>query len=281
MKTVTQTAVYTRSRRRVHKRMDLLADYFAWLRAGNVSPGTIRLRRHYLLSLQLSHPGQSLLDLDADDLTGFLSPPAWAAETRKSARGSLRSFYGWAHGEGFLAHNPAARLRTVRVPPGRPRPAPDDVFERALIAAINPREHLMVTLAAYAGLRRGEIARVHTNDVIADSLRVVGKGGTVRIVPLHPALLAILEAMADGYAFPGRTDGHLSPDYVGKILGRLLGPNWSGHTLRHRFASRAYLVERDLRAVQTLLGHSKPETTMRYTAVPDGALRAAVMGTVA
>jgi len=261
--------------------MDLLHDYFTWLRAGNVSPGTIRLRRHYLLSLQLSHPGRSLLDLNADDLTGFLSSPGWAAETRKSARGALRGFYGWAHGEGFLTHNPAARLRTVRVPPGRPRPAPDDVFERALTAAITPREHLMVTLAAYAGLRRAEIARVHTKHVIVDSLRVVGKGGAVRTVPLHPALLAILLAVPDGYVFPGRTDGHLSPDYVGRILGRLLGQGWSGHTLRHRFASRAYLVDRDLRAVQTLLGHSKPETTMRYTQVPDGALRAAVMGSVA
>jgi len=48
-----------------------------------------------------------------------------------------------------------------------------------------------------------------------------------------------------------------------------------GHTLRHRYASRAYAGTRDLRAVQTLLGHSKPETTLRYTAIPDGGLQAA------
>ena len=50
------------------------------------------------------------------------------------------------------------------------------------------------------------------------------------------------------------------------------------HTLRHRFATTAYGVERDLRAVQELLGHSKPETTARYVAVPEGALRTAVAG---
>ncbi len=261
--------------------MDLLHDYFTWLRAGNVSPGTIRLRRHYLLSLQLGHPGRNLLDLGADDLAGFLSEPGWAAETRKSARGALRGFYGWAHDMDFLVSNPAAKLPAVRVPAGRPRPAPDDVFERALLAAVDPREHLMVILAAYAGLRRAEIAQVHTRDVLGDCLRVKGKGGNVRMVPLHPALLATLTAIPVGFVFPGRIDGHLSPGYVGARLGTLLGPGWSGHTLRHRFASRAYLVDRDLRAVQTLLGHSKPETTMRYTQVPDGALRAAVMGTVA
>jgi integrase len=55
-------------------------------------------------------------------------------------------------------------------------------------------------------------------------------------------------------------------------------PGTSGSTLRHRFAMRAYMSERDLRAVQELLGHAKPETTARYAAVPDGALLAAVMG---
>ncbi|HET6299160.1 MAG TPA: site-specific integrase, partial [Kribbella sp.] len=62
---------------------------------------------------------------------------------------------------------------------------------------------------------------------------------------------------------------------------RLLLGDWTGHSLRHRFASAAYAVDRDLRAVQELLGHSKPETTARYVATPDGALRAAVAGVTA
>ena len=79
-----------------------------------------------------------------------------------------------------------------------------------------------------------------------------------------------------GFGFQGKMCIH--PDQIGKALSRMLGPGWTAHTLRHRFASRAYAVDRDLRSVQELLGHSKPETTMRYTAIPDGALRAAVMG---
>jgi site-specific recombinase XerD len=64
---------------------------------------------------------------------------------------------------------------------------------------------------------------------------------------------------------------------VSKLLSRALGAGWTAHQLRHRFASTAYAAERDLRAVQELLGHSKPETTARYTAIPEGAKRAAVL----
>jgi site-specific recombinase XerD len=49
------------------------------------------------------------------------------------------------------------------------------------------------------------------------------------------------------------------------------------HTLRHRFATKAYQGSHDLRAVQELLGHSSPQTTQRYTLVETDALNAAVL----
>ena len=49
--------------------------------------------------------------------------------------------------------------------------------------------------------------------------------------------------------------------YLGKLVSEALGPGYTAHMLRHRFASLAYAVERDLRAVQELLGHAKIETT--------------------
>jgi site-specific recombinase XerD len=51
----------------------------------------------------------------------------------------------------------------------------------------------------------------------------------------------------------------------------------TAHQLRHRFATAAYAHQRDLRAVQELLGHASPATTARYTAVPDRAKFDAVM----
>ncbi|KAA1251740.1 tyrosine-type recombinase/integrase [Mycobacterium simiae] len=56
-----------------------------------------------------------------------------------------------------------------------------------------------------------------------------------------------------------------------------LPEHWTAHTLRHRFTTRAYRGSRNLRAVQTLLGHSSVATTERYTAVDDDEIRAAMM----
>ena len=50
------------------------------------------------------------------------------------------------------------------------------------------------------------------------------------------------------------------------------------HSLRHRSGTRAYAVSKDIRAVQELLGHAKPETTAMYTQVPADDIRAAMMG---
>lgn len=65
--------------------------------------------------------------------------------------------------------------------------------------------------------------------------------------------------------------GRADPD---ERLMLLLAAGWSAHSMRHRYATVTYAVARDLLTVQQLLGHSKPETTMRYTALPADALRA-------
>ena len=252
------------------------SHYATWLKASGTTSAVIRVRLCYLNRLAVLHPGKSIETFTIDDLLHFLSRPGWAPETRRSARSAVRSYFRWAYSTGRIAHDLSIKLPAVRIPPTLPRPTPDDVFQRALARA-GHRDQLMILLAAYAGLRRAEISRVHSKDIVGDVLRVCGKGGRVREIPLHPELQRRLRD-CKGWAFPGKDDGHLSPNRVGTILIRLLGEGWSGHTLRHRFATRAYAVERDLFAVQTLLGHSKPETTRRYTAIPNESLRTAVLG---
>jgi integrase/recombinase XerC len=217
--------------------------------------------------------------LNTAQLLTYLGRDGWAPETRRSARNAVRSYFKWAEQSGLVRHNPALQLPAIRVPAGKPRPTPDQVLVDALAGA-QPRERLLVMFAAYAGLRRAEIAKIHTCDIGEGALRVMGKGGRVRVVPLHPAIADELREhiLETGYMFPGQIDGHISPGHVGVLIKRTLGSGWSAHTLRHRFASKAYAVQRDLLAVQELLGHSKPETTRRYTQVPDGAVRAAVFG---
>ncbi len=139
----------------------------------------------------------------------------------------------------------------------------------------------MILFALLAGLRRSEIAQVHSRDIVPDlvglSVRVVGKGGKTRVIPLHPALADALRGR-EGFLFPGKIDGHISGDRVGHLLTRALGGGWSGHTLRHRFATQTYAHGHDLFATQRLLGHSQPQTTLRYTQLEDDSLRAAIHG---
>lgn len=251
-----------------------LDGFVQHLRAAGAADSTVRLRRMHL-ERALTWLGMPPWSATTPDLEAYLAAHEWAAETRKSVRSSLRAFYGWAEEAGHVEVDPSRRLPNVTVPQGKPKPAPDDVVERALASA-SERTRLMVMLAAYAGLRRAEIAGLHSDDVIGDVLRVTGKGGKTRIVPMHPHLVEALDGVR-GYVFPGDDGGHLSPDWVGRVLSKVLGKGWTAHTLRHRFATRAYAGQRDILTVQQLLGHASVATTQRYTQVPDDALRRAVM----
>jgi integrase len=255
----------------------LLHAWAGWMRASGKPESTIYLRCYHLRRFASTHPDPFVLAVG--DLAAWMGSHSWGAETLRSYRASLRAFYSWGVAAGLCEHSPAAALPAVPAKVGKPRPAPEEVLAEAVRGA-DPRLRVMLRLGAQAGLRRAEIAAVHSRDLFEDldgwSLRVRGKGGRVRLVPLTRLLALELRSLPAGWAFPSPAGGHLTPAHVGKLMSRALGPGWTAHTLRHRFATRAYAVERDLRAVQELLGHSKPETTAIYTQVPAGAKRRAV-----
>jgi integrase/recombinase XerC len=256
---------------------EAIEDYLSWLSAGGSSANTLRLRRHYLRHLA-HEAGGDPWQASTEQVTAFVAAPAsWSPETRKSARSACRSFYQWAVRTDRTATDPTRNLRPVRTPMQAPKPCPESAIRSALDNA-SDRDRLMVLLGATCGLRISEIAAVHSRDLYerGDGLwiRVCGKGGRTRMVPVSPPLDDTLRAAPPGFLFAGSDDGHMTAAHVGKLLKRLLGGQLSAHTLRHRFATVTYAAERDLFAVQHLLGHSQPQTTARYTAIPDGALRA-------
>lgn len=249
--------------------------YLSWLEAGGVSPGTMRLRMYHLGRFAET---TDLATAPAEAIIAWLQKPGWAAETRKSYRASLRSFYQWQHKTGRRGDDPTVHTRPIKTPPRVHKTATWEAFEAALVNA-SERDVLAVMLAAYAGLRRAEIAELHASAIYPAHLVIRGKGGRERRIPIHARLApALKDAQArGGYVFPGR-DGWepVTPDAMGRRIARLLPPGFSAHALRHLFATEVYRNTKDLRSCQVLLGHSSIATTQIYIATSDDELTAAV-----
>lgn len=266
-------------------RRALPAGWRAWhdawrtdLRAAGYPETTVELRLHHVgtLAHQLRCPDPA--QVSAEQLVEWFATRELEVETRRSYCSSVQAFYAWAASTGRCEQDPAARLPRPRPAAPNPHPASDRAYDGALAAAA-PREALMLRLAAELGMRRGEVCKVHSRDLLADddgwSLLVHGKGSRDRVMPLTGSMAAALRALPAGWAFPGPT-GHLSAGYVGKRIADLLPAGVSMHALRHRFATRAYDLEHDVFTVQQLLGHASPNTTRRYVKVQRATLRRTV-----
>lgn len=257
---------------------DSISSFLTHLRAGGSPETTLYTRRQHLehAAKRLSVPPFAVT---ASELTEYFAAQDWKPETRRGRRATFRGFYTWAIAQGYAHTNPAEALPSIKPAQPKPKPAPDSVLAEALLKA-SPRERLMIRLAGELGLRRAEVAVLHTSDIIETphglNLVIHGKGAKDRVLPLPDGLAAILRAYPPGYVFPGDDNGHLSPRYVGKLIARLMPDGWTMHTLRHRFATRAYALDKDLLTVQALLGHASPTTTRLYVQLPDDSLRSTV-----
>lgn len=268
-----------------------LLGWVRWMTANGLSRDTIKLRvwnvrRVEKQMARANLPG--LMEASADDLLDWLGQQTWKPNTRRTYRASLRSFYKWAQGKGYRLDNPGLDLPQVSVPRAVPHPTPEAAMQDAIRAGGGGDVSLMVQLAGICGLRRGEISRVRREDLTEDvlgqrSLMVRGKGGHERFVPLPPGMAVDILDRPPGHLFPSpRIAGApLTPAHVGKLVADVLPGDWTCHSLRHRCATVAYQSSKDLRAVQELLGHMKPETTAIYTQVAPQSLRALIDATAA
>ncbi|MEM7423251.1 MAG: tyrosine recombinase XerC, partial [Pseudomonadota bacterium] len=228
---------------------------------------------------------------------------AWMASRRRSGLSArslarelsaVRSFYHWLDRAHDLECPAIHNIRSPKVPARLPRPvSPDDA--RRLIAAsghhaepwIAARDSAVLTLLWGSGLRISEALGLRQSDApLGDVIRVTGKGGKVREVPLLPAACQCVERyralcphapMPDDALFLGARGGPLGPSIVQKamqVARMALGLPGSAtpHALRHSFATHLLDAGGDLRAIQELLGHASLSTTQIYTAVDQARL---------
>lgn len=254
-------------------------------RRRNLRPGTIDQKRRCLARLT-RHLGGDPADATHDQLVAFLDRLD-QPEARATELSHLRTFYRWAVAEGHLGVDPSARLVRPRVPRRLPRPIPTNDLAVALDTAPE-RVRPWLVLAAYAGLRACEIARLRGQDLLWENdppLLVVdeGKGGHMGAVPMCPTVAAELAGMArSGWLFP-RRDGQPGPTPA-HVVSRLanghlhgLGITHTLHTLRHWFGTQTLRANGgNLRETQELLRHQSPVSTAIYTWVDPRAAAATV-----
>ena len=190
-------------------------------------------------------------------------------------------------------HDLAAEVWHIKEPERLPPVLSPEEVKRVLTMATSLKARAMLTLAYGCGLRAGEVVRLRAGDIDSEQkiIRIVqSKGRKDRHVMLPAAVLKLLRqwwkarpiacdadvAAERRWLFPGRskrqplTTRQLSRLFKEAAKAAGLRKAICLHSLRHSFAT--HLLERgtDIRVIQALLGHSKLETTARYSRVATG-----------
>jgi integrase/recombinase XerC len=238
-----------------------------------------------------------LAALGLPDLRAWLArrhTDGYARTSTARAMAAVRGFFRYADRRHGL-HNPALQaIRTPRLPHRVPRPLAEvdarELIESARTEArdgwVGLRDTALLLLLYGAGLRIGEALALDreaagTDPRASRSLRVHGKGGKERLVPILPVLAEALAAYLDACPAPplphdplfkGVRGGRLQQGVVQKLVRELriglgLPETATPHALRHSFATHLLGAGADLRAIQELLGHASLSTTQGYTEV--------------
>jgi len=203
---------------------------------------------------------------------------------------AIKSFVAYAREQAEHGHAAPPRLRGPRIKKGLPRPVtPDEAANLAEGVAslasddwIGARDRAVLLLMYGAGLRVAEALSLTAADLpLGETLRVTGKGGKQRVVPVLPVVRA---AVADyvrrcpwplsgkELLFRGAKGGPLGQGMIQKAMARArvalgLPPTATPHALRHSFATHLLGAGADLRSLQELLGHASLGSTQIYTKV--------------
>jgi len=266
-----------------------------WLESG-LSANTLAAYRTDLRAFQswLAKKGLALEQVTRADLLAYLAANVRAGlSPRSSARhlSTLRRFYRYLLIQGRTQADPTADVRS----PVIGRPLPKNISEQGVEkllstpprdTALGSRDRAMLETMYASGLRVSELVGLTLNelDLTTGLVRVVGKGGRERIVPLGEeaseslreylgqARSDLLKAQLTDAVFVTRRGGPMTRQAFWQLIKRYaqqagIGAEFSPHSLRHAFATHLLNHGADLRSVQMLLGHTDLSTTQIYTHV--------------
>ena len=231
-----------------------------------------------------------LAELRAADFRAFMAARRHeGVGARSLARqlSAIRNFFGFLEREGLARTEALSVIRGPKLPRSLPKPLSVNEARRAISATaeledepwIAARDMAVLSLCYGAGLRISEALALARTDLEGELVRVTGKGGKVRLVPLigpvRQAVDTYLEQLPFDVAqsepmFRGARGGVLSPRLIQMRVQQLraalgLPETATPHALRHSFATHLLGRGGDLRTIQELLGHASLSSTQIYT----------------
>ena len=274
--------------------LERYADYL------NRLPISNHTRRNYLLRvkkyqqwLSETPEGQNAYDnpIDRDfavqEYKLFLLRKGSSANTLNSTLAALDNFYI------FNGLGPA-KVKRQELPAHAPRALEDDEQRRLfkVIAKLDSvRNRAIALIMIHCGLRISEVAGLNVGDVLlaarkSELIVRCGKGMKRRVIPINSELASTLReyltsasTIAESPLFMSQKNNRLSVqaiDYVIRALGRDAGIDFSSHSLRHTCLTRLVRAGVDIVTVAEIAGHSRLETSRRYS-LPTEAVKVAAM----
>jgi integrase/recombinase XerD len=268
-----------------------------------LSVNTLEAYRQDLAGVGQCLGTRSLATASLDDLREYLDQLRRRKLSNRSiARQvtTLRGFFGFLQEEGVIAGNPAELLAAPKIGAALPKYLDHERVGQLIQApdsatATGMRDRAMIDLLYASGLRVTELIKLRVADLDESQgvVRVMGKGGKQRLVPVGKAALRAIEEyrtqqreqLLDGrvspFLFVTARGTAMTRQGFWKLLrghGRQAGifRSLSPHVLRHTFATHLLEGGADLRSVQTMLGHADIGTTQIYTHVMRSRLRQTV-----
>lgn len=221
----------------------------------------------------------------------------YAPTTRRLYLSAVRQLFVWAIRRGHCRRNPAAEVKGPREPRRLPRALNHDQVAAVLAQCVDARDRLIVLLMVQLGLRCIEVHRLEVGDIDLTNrlLRVTGKGGHERVLPIVPELHeALLSYLAEHPTHAGPlvrnyTDCQraLHPAVLSRKVTQLMwdagikrarGDGVSAHAFRHTCLTDVLRGGSHLRDVQAAAGHKHLATTERYLPLIVNGLEEAMAG---
>lgn len=277
----------------------IIKRWLDWLKVQrNYSPHTIKSYlsdvRIFLKNIPVKKVGlEDLKKLDVRDFRNFFSLRAKSDINKASIareESAVRNFFKWMDNNGIMQNTAVFQLSSPKLPKVLPRSldvnTTFEVIDKAMEDASEPwigiRDMAIFTLLYGCGLRISEALGLNVEDLEnPDFLKICGKGGKDRYVPLLPIVIERIEKykkccpyrLNHGEPlFLGAKGERVKPRIIQRKLQKIrlelnLPSNITPHALRHSYATHLLAQGSDLRSIQELLGHASLSSTQRYTDV--------------